>query len=155
MGSTPEFTGKPRSIGQRIVYASSTNFVTIFTAGSNGSRVDLLQMTNTDTAKTVTLAMSDGTNDYQIGLYSVAANQGMTAAATGATSSASNSALVVYGNTGISPAPVSAGSGAVVDPVGNTFLDLQAGWTLKAKVSAAMTNNATKYIEFTGTAGDY
>jgi hypothetical protein len=119
------------------------------------NRIDLLQMTSTDTAKTVTLAVSDGTTDFQKGLYSVAANQGMTAAATGASSSAANSALVVYGNIGITPAPITAGSGATVDPVGNRFLDIQAGWTLKAKVNTAMTNTAGKYIEITGTSGDY
>lgn len=155
MANIPEFAGKPRSIGKRIVYADGTGFVTLFTAGANGSRIDLLQMINTDTAKTLTLAVSDGTTDFQIGLYSILANQGMTAAAFGATASSSNSALVVYGNTGITPTPMAAGSGATVDPVGNRFLDLEAGWSLKAKVSAAMTNNATKYIEFTGTAGDY
>lgn len=108
-----------------ITNADSTNAVTIFTAGANGARVDALSMSNNDSVdKQVKIYVSDGTTDYLIATVAVP---------TGAGWSSSVGAKAVFSDTNIR-------GFVVLDPFGNYVCYLEAGHSLKASVTVAMTD---------------
>lgn len=66
--TNPIFPNVINISGRKIVNADSTNFVDIFTAGANGSKVENIIITSTDSAdKTVQLAYYDTTTAFILG----------------------------------------------------------------------------------------
>lgn len=69
MSANPSFVGTVRTPCAQIVNSDSTNFKTVYTAGTNGSRIENLGATNSDAANayTLQLAIRKGGTDYVLG----------------------------------------------------------------------------------------
>jgi len=78
MSATPSFITTPKTPAVAFANADGTAYKTVLAAGSNGSRVDTLFGSNTDTAVTtvVQLALTKSAVDYVIGEVSIPANAG-------------------------------------------------------------------------------
>lgn len=78
MSSIPAFVSTPKNPSATIVNADAAAFKSLLTAAANGSRVDTLIATNTDTtnAYVVQLAIQKSGVDYLLGEVSVPANAG-------------------------------------------------------------------------------
>lgn len=78
MSSTPSFIATPQNPVAEFVNADATSFKTLYTAGSNGGRVDSLFATNTDTsnAYVVQLALQKSGVDYVLGEVNVPLGSG-------------------------------------------------------------------------------
>ena len=136
MTSTPVFTQTPKTGGGSINNAtgagtlgSDTNGVALYTAGSNGSRVNSLILSTTDTtANDVFLYIKSGANIYPVGQVHVPASSGNIA-----------STLAIDG---ILP---SITVGLPIDNNGKRFIHLGASDVLKFAVIAAVTSGKTLY----------
>lgn len=114
-----------------------TGSVTLFSAGANGSKVNALNATSTDTAsRQVVIAIFDGTNYFPIGSLSVPGNAGTT---TGAVASVN-----LLDQTKVSGLPL--------DADGNPYILLESGDSLVASV---LSLTASTVIAIAGTAGDF
>ena len=143
--ATPIFPQTIKNIAARIANSDSTNKVTIVTGGTNGTKIESLQITSDDSAsKTLTLWLTKGGVDYLLAIYSIGSNQG---------NSANTSAYGILGNIGNTPVPQSTGLILPLDAMGNKYFMLESGVSLKASVSIAMTSG--KFMQFTGIAGDF
>lgn len=120
-----------------IVNADSTNKKTLYTAGANGSRIENVSVTNTDTAGyTLNIYITQGGTDYLLGTVSLPLSAGNTTAApTFNLLTNSNFAVLCK------------------DANGNSYLYLSSGSTLKAAVTVAVT--AAKTVTFLTQGGDY
>jgi hypothetical protein len=130
--ATPIFPQTIKNIAARIANSDATNKVTIATGALNGSKIEGLQVTSDDsTQRTLSLWLSKGGVDYLLGIYTIASNQGNTAG--------SNS-FGILGNVANSPAPQTTGMTLPLDALGNKYLMLENGASLKASVSSTMTS---------------
>lgn len=78
MSSTPAFISTPKTPAISIANADGMTYKTLFTAGSNGSRVDLGSVVNSDAANAyvLKLALQVGATDFPIGEVLVPAGSG-------------------------------------------------------------------------------
>ena len=130
---SPIFPLTPTGATQTIVAADTTTAKTIITGGTNGTRVDSVAVSSTDTAAQVlNIIINDGTNDRQVGTINIPLGSG-----------------TVLGNPAISLLTTS--SLPWLPSSGSIFL--KTGWVLK--LSAQTTITAAKTISITAFAGDY
>lgn len=122
---------------QQILPADTTSLKTLCTAGANGTKIERITVTSTDTsAKDLQLVVTSGGTDYIIGTASIPANSGNTNALP--TVSLLEHAQFV---------------GLAGDANGNKYLYLAAGAVLKAKALSAVTTARAINIFVQG--GDY
>lgn len=78
MSASPSFIAAPKNPVQSFANADGTTFKSVFSAGSNGSRLDTLIGTNTDTtaAYVVQLAIQKSSVDYVIGEVNIPIGSG-------------------------------------------------------------------------------
>jgi len=106
--------------------ASGTTAQTIVTPGTNGSKIEAIFVTNTDTATyTVTLNVVVSSTTYVLGTFSVPASTGSSTSAP-----TLNALLLINPTLGILPR----------DANGNTFLYLASGATITAAVSSTVSS---------------
>jgi hypothetical protein len=135
--STPVFPQTIKNSFAKIVTADASTFKTLYTGGANGSRIDLLLVTSTDTtARDVQLVIQASGVDYILGTISIPINSGNTNAITH---------LSVFQNS-IFP-------GLNVDAIGNRVLYLESGIILKAKTLTTVT--AAKEVNFIVQGADF
>lgn len=116
------------------VNADGTAEKTLVTAGSNGSRIDAVSITSTDTvARVLNVSINTGSTSYVVGTVNVPANSGTDAATTAAVK------LLQIGNL------------AWLDATGSVFL--KAGWKLNLSPQVAVTS--PKQISAVAFYGDY
>jgi hypothetical protein len=135
MSSNPSFVGTVRTPCAQIANGDATGFKTLMAAGANGSRVDLLGVTNSDAANpyVLQLAIQKGGTDYVIGEVTVP-----TGAGTNGTAKAVN--LL---------------NSADLPQVDNTVqvLYLESGATLRARSKTTVSGVNT--LNIVGNGGDY
>lgn len=135
--STPIFLQTPKTYIKQILPADTTTKLTLATAGANGSKIDAINISSTDTAaRDLFLYVNDGSTDAPLGVMSIPANSGNTNAL--AAIDALNHAQI---------------PGLAVDSNGNKCLILQATYTLK--ISSGATVTAAKAITATAFGGDF
>lgn len=136
--ATPIFVG---SISGKLTEFTNANGVTeadVFAGdASEATRIDTLSVSTDDTAAGVIyFFLSDGTNDKKVAAISVAASSGTL-------------------NTGATP-PVDVMRHAnfkpllVADAAGNYFMDIPAGWKLRAAMNAAPTSGKFFWVAAKG-----
>jgi hypothetical protein len=120
-----------------IVAADTTTLKTLYTAGTNGSKLEYCYVTNTDTnAYTINLYITISATNYLIGTINLPASSGNTTSAP---------ALNIFANTNLPAFNTDAG--------GNKYLMLASGAALKAATTGTVT--AAKTIAFLTQGGDY
>lgn len=116
-----------------IVNADGTGEKALVTAGANGTRVDTVSITSTDTATvTLTVILHDGTTPYAVGEIAVPAGSGT-----------NGSAPAIKG--------LSAEGLPWLDTSGSIFL--KSGWSLRVAAKAAVTS--AKTVTLVAFSGDY
>ncbi len=137
--ATPIF---PQTITNKvvtIVNADGTSLKTLYAAGTNGSKVENILVTNTDTAAyTVQVYVTISATDYLIGSVNLPLSAGNTSSAP------SINVLQATNNFGTS---------VNLDANGNSYLYLASGSTLKVAVTGAVT--AAKTVTFFAQGGDF
>lgn len=136
--STPIYPQTIRNYAAQILPADGTGKKTLVTGGTNGSRVDAVNVASTETtARDLQIWLSNGTADFLLATISVPANSGNNNAAP------SVDVLRHY----VLP-------GLAVDASGNRILYVESGWSLKASATSALT--AGKELVLVASAGgDY
>lgn len=121
----------------QILPATASNLVTLYTAGTNGSKIECIMATNTDTAAAyaITLTVVISATNYILGTVNVPLSSGNTTAAP---------AISLLASSNI---PLSK------DPDGNPYLYLASGAVLK--VNSSTTVNTSKVVSFIAQGGDY
>jgi hypothetical protein len=77
MSASPIFLGTVKSPGARILPADSTNLVTLWTPGANGSKVLTIGASSTDTSdRDVAFYLTKGGVDYLLGTIKIPLNSG-------------------------------------------------------------------------------
>lgn len=121
----------------RIQPADTTNYVTIFSAGTDDSYIESLIATSDDSsARIVVVSIFDGSNNYPILAVNIPAGSG-----TDGTNAAVD--LLNY----------QSGAGLPLNANGKRYIKLASGYSLKAKVTTTMTTAKTMYI--TGQGEDF
>jgi len=135
MSSTPAFVATPKTPAVAFVNADGTSFKTLITGGTNGSRVDTLFGTNTDTASAyvMQLALQKSSVDYVIGEVSLPLGAG--------TNGAAKSVAM------LNPTDI---PGLAYTENGSLFLE--AGVSLRARPKTAVSGSFT--VQIVGVAGD-
>lgn len=132
MVATPFFPQLPKSYTKQIVAADTTTTVDVFTAATNGTRIDAIAVTMTfATAVDLLLYINNGTTDFLLGRIQIPVSSGNT-----------NSAPTVF------PLNSNQLSGLCVDGFGNPYLFLTGGFKLRASVSATLTSTVMNIICF-------
>lgn len=134
---TPIFPQTINSGVQTFVNADSTNLKTLYTAATNGSRVNMIMVSSTDTsARDMSFWVTKGGTDYLLATVSIPANSGNTNAI---------SLVTVLDHTRFGTMKQ--------DSNGNRYIDLANGEVLKSKVGVAVTTAKTIYVRCE--TGDY
>ncbi len=135
--ATPIFPQTITTTAMTIVAADTTTKKTLYTGGVNGSKIEYLYITNTDTnAYTVNIFITIGATDYLIGTINLPLSAGNT-------TSAPTINLLTNSNL----------AGLNYDINGNRYLMLANGATLKAATTGTVT--AAKTITFITQGGDF
>ena len=131
--TSPIFPLVVQTSAATITNADGTAEKTLVTAGANGSRIDAVSITSTDTAAVMlTVLVHDGTTSYAVGEIAVPAGAGT-----------NGSALAVKG--------LSLAFLPWLDASGSLFL--RTGWSLRVAAKAAITS--TKTVTLVAFSGDY
>lgn len=131
--TSPIFPLVVQTSAATIVNADGTAEKALVTAGANGTRIDAVSITSTDSAAvTLAVRVNDGTTSYAVGEIAVPAGSGT-----------NGSAPAIQG--------LSAGSLPWLDASGSLFL--KAGWSLRVAAKAAITS--TKTVTLVAFSGDY
>lgn len=118
---------------------SGTSITTLYTAGANGSRIESIFVTNTDTAAyTVNVYITQSSTNYLIGTASIPLSSGNTTAVP------TVDLLGAAGNFG---------TVLNFDANGNTYLFLSSNSILKVATTATVTSG--KNLTFVAFGGDY
>jgi len=135
--STPIFPQVVKTGVAQILPADTTTFKTLVTADADGTRIDNIFVTSTDTsAKDLQFVVTISAVDYIIGTLSIPANSGNTNALP---------IIGVFQSTQF--------AGLAVDVNGNRVLFLGSGAVLKVKALSSVT--AAKVISVIAQCGDY
>lgn len=125
----PIFGAVVHSGGAQFVNADGTTKKTLFTAGTNGSRIDSISACSNDSAAVeMGVYLNDGTTDHYLGNIHLAVGAGYTTVAK------------VDGITALMPTAL-------------PYLDLPTGWSIK--VAPAGTVTAAKVVDIVGIGRDY
>lgn len=136
--ATPIFQQSIKNGAVQIASSDASNLKTIVTPGTNGSKVENLLVTSTDSsARDLQLIVTKGGVDYILGTISVPANTGNTNGVTPINFFA-HANMLNYLN---------------VDNNGNRFLFLENGSVLKAKTLTTVTS--TRVLNLFAQYGDY
>ena len=131
--TSPIFPLVVQTSAATIVNADGTGEKALVTAGANGTRIDVVSITSTDTAAVMlTVLVHDGTTSYAVGEIAVPAGAGT-----------NGSALAVKG--------LSLAFLPWLDASGSLFL--RTGWSLRVAAKAAITS--TKTVTLVAFSGDY
>jgi hypothetical protein len=134
--ATPIFPQTIQSEAVQILNATGTSAVTLYTAGANGSKIENIICTSTDTiAHTIQLSVTISAVTYILTTINIPANSGNTTVLPSI--SLINNAQIVLAK----------------DPNGNPYLYLGAGAVLK--VSAAVTVTSPDVLSFVTNGGDF
>jgi hypothetical protein len=136
MAASPSFISTPQTPTGQFENADGTSFKTLFTAGSDGSRVDSLLGTSTDTvsAYVVQLALQKSSVDYVIGEVSIPI---------GAGTNGSAKSVAMLNQTDI--------PGLAYTENGSLYLE--SGVALRARVKTAVSGSFV--VQIVGVAGSY
>jgi hypothetical protein len=122
---------------KQIVNSDSTNLVTLLTGDADGTRIDSIIVSSTDTtARDLQLWITKSATDYLLGTVQIAINSGNV-------NSTPSVQYLTASNFPVLP----------VDANGNRFLMLDSGVTIKAKVLVAVTS--AKAIALTISGGHF
>lgn len=127
--ATPIYPQSLKNSVVTIVNADGTTKKTVYTAGADGTKLESIFVTNTDTAAyTLNVYFNISSTDYLIGTVNIPLSSGNT------TSAPTVNLLSSAGNLG-----------AVLnkDPNGNTYLYLQSGTVLKVATTGTVTSAKT------------
>lgn len=126
--ATPAMPQTPNNKCTIIQNSDSTNKITIFTAGSNGSRLDTLSVATTDTSNNqLNIWLTDGTTEIQLDSIVVTAGYG---------TNATNRAVDL-----LSLMPAAKADGDLVRQMW-----MKSGCILKIAANAAVTSNKYVYV---------
>jgi hypothetical protein len=133
--ATPIFPQTIQNWAVQILAADTTTKKTLVTGGTNGTKIEGINVNSDDTsAKTLLLYLSDGTTDYLLSWVNIPANSGFTT---------SIPAVAVLQSTQL---PV-----FDYDSNGNKVFYLKAGWSIKVAAQATLTSAKTFNIVAFGT----
>lgn len=137
VSNLPIFPQTVQSEAVQILPATTTGLVTLYTAGTNGSTINNIIATNTDSAAAylITLTITIAAVNYIIGTINVPANSG---------NSNTAPAISLINSTNIPGA---------FDSNGNPILQLGSGAVLK--VNSSTTVNTGKVLSFLALGGDF
>lgn len=77
--ATPIFPQTVQSLANQIANATTTTLVTLYTAGTNGSRIENVSITSTNVANNnIQIYANNATANYLLGTVQVLANSGQT-----------------------------------------------------------------------------
>lgn len=134
MSATQIFFGSIKTLAAQILPADTSSLVTLYTAPTNGARVESIAVSSSDTsARDVSLAVTKGGVDYIIGTVTIPITAGQIAATPAID-------LLQY----------LAMPWLRFDENGNRFLQLDTGCVLKVKSLTTVT--AAKALQFFGQA---
>lgn len=135
--ATPIFPQTITSPSQQILPADTTTLKTLYTAGTNGSKIENIIATNTDTAAAygIQLSVTTGATTYLLGTVNVPLSSGNTTAAP---------AISLLNSANLPTAK---------DSNGNPYIYLASGSVLK--VNSLTTVNTGKIVAITCNGGDY
>jgi len=116
----------PKCTPARIIDSDSTNLVTLFTAGADGSKIQAIMATTDETvARTLKLWLTRSSVDYLLGAVSIPIGAGNTGSVAGVD--------VLRGG------PSVLRKGLPIDNTGQPYLQLESGDTLRANVTSTVT----------------
>ena len=134
--NTPIFPQTIQNWAVTIANADASTKKTLLTGGTNGTKVEFLELTSDDSSTRDIIAyLSDGTTDYILGRFNVNANSGNTAAVTTPPYS-----VLQGGNFPNFP----------YDNNGNRYLYLKSGWSLKFATQTTVTSGKFIFIKAFG-----
>jgi hypothetical protein len=137
--NTPIFPQTIKNAAVLINNATGTATVTLYTGGTNGSKIESIAITSTDTsARVLNIILTVSAVDYQIGTINVPIAAGTDAAATVSVSVLENNSMMPH---------------LRKDSNGRTYLFLGSGTILK--FSTQVTVTAAKQINIVAQLGDY
>jgi hypothetical protein len=129
VSNQPIFPVVIQTSAQTWVAADTTTLKTLVTAGANGTKIESLIITSTDTAsRDLQFWLNDGTNSYLLGTVNAPISAGNTNAIP---------SVAAFLTTQLPVLPYDSNS--------NRYLYLKAGWTLKAGALVAVTAAKTVY----------
>jgi hypothetical protein len=132
--TNPIFLGTRRSVGVELDNADSTNQVVLWTAGANGSLIEAMAITSTDTsAVELDLYLYDGAASFRLGSVTVPIAAGSNGGTTAAVDGLAQAELPWLRD--------------------DLTLALSAGCSLKAAAHAAITSAKLVHVSMFG--GDY
>jgi hypothetical protein len=135
--ATPIFPQTLTTGTAAITNGTASSLVTLYTAGTNGSKIENISVTNTDTNPyTVQVTVTISATNYLLGSISVPASTGNTASAPG---------LNILANSNFLPLNK--------DSNGNAYLYLASGDTLK--VNSTSTVTSSQQLTFIAQACDF
>lgn len=138
MASAPIYVGTIKNGAVQIVNADGTTLKTLYTAGSNGSTINSIMVTSTDTTnRDIQLYINNGSTDFLIGTYLILANAGNT-----------NTSVTV------DILKNAQNLAAAFDAMGNKTINLQANYVLKVGLLTGSVTSA-KALSFVCYAGDF
>jgi hypothetical protein len=136
--ATPIYPQTIKNWAVQILPADTTTIKTLVTGGTNGSVVEWLNVTSTDSAnKDLLWYLNDGTTNYLISTQNTPLNAGNTNAVA-AVASLNNTTLF---------------SSVPFNNSGNKFIYVANGWSLRVSAGAAVT--AARVINIVAHGGDY
>jgi hypothetical protein len=134
LNTNPVFIGTRRSVGVEMDNADSTNQVSLFAAGTNGSLIEAISVTSTDTAAVeLDLYLYDGAASFSLGSVTVPIGAGTNGGTANAVDGLNQTELPWLRD--------------------DLTLALGAGCTLKAAAHAAITSGKVVHVSVFG--GDY
>lgn len=138
MASAPIYVGTIKNGAVQIVNADGTTLKTLYTAGSNGSTINSIMVTSTDTTNhDIHLYINNGSTDFLIGTYQILANAGNTNAIV-SVDILKHAQNLAY----------------AFDAMGNKTINLQANYVLKVGLRTSSVTSA-KALSFVCYAGDF
>lgn len=142
--STPIFPQTIKNYAVQILPADTTALKTVVTGATNGTKVEMINISSTDTAaRDVQFFLNDGTTSYLLCTLPIPANSGNTNALLAQGLLASLTGTFPYLPFFQFP----------LDSNGNRYVYVASGWTLKAAVLTTVT--AAKAISIVAQAGDF
>jgi hypothetical protein len=136
--ATPIYPQTIKNWAVQILPADTTTIKTLVTGGTNGSVVEWLNVTSTDSAnKDLLWYLNDGTTNYLISTQSTPLNSGNTNAV---------AAVAPLNNTTLF-------SSVPFNNSGNKFIYVANGWSLRVSAGTAVT--AARVINIVAHGGDY
>lgn len=137
MAATPIFPGTIKNWALTIQNSDGTNVLTLATAGANGSQINAINISSTDsTSRDIKLYFSNGVTNFLIATFSVIGSAG---------NNSSTYPIDALKIPNMFALPYNA--------EGNRIIYLQSGWSLKVNVTSTVTS--AQQIQIVALGGDY